>query len=134
MAGLGGPEGAGCYQFRDRFDALFAQLLYKLQSHLFLRFLRIEYGGPILPAFIPAIDGRIVDFEKVPGECGKIRCLRVESDLYGFCVAGKFAAYRFVGGVVGLASGIAYPGEIDAGQPAEGVFFTPETAGGENGY
>ena len=84
-----------------------------------------ENGGAILAAVIRALTvdlGGIVvlpeHFEQLfVGQLG-----RVVGDFYCFSVASAVGADFFVGGVAGLASGIAYAGRDDAGQLAERGF------------
>lgn len=75
-----------------------------------------------------------MDLEKEFGKRSEIGLVRIKGHFDGLSVSRELTTYRFIGGILGMPTGKAYTGGYDAGLPAESIFFTPEAAGGENGY
>jgi len=123
---------------RDRareFTGLF-QLHFGFAGDLFLGGIGEKDRAPILGANVRALPierGRIV---VVPENFKELRVGHlggVVSDADGFGVAGAIGADVPVGRILGRAADIADGGDNDAGGLPEGLFDTPETAGGKDG-
>ncbi len=132
MPGFGLPECARRFERRDNVKTLLAQGLDQPFGNGALRFALVKDRGAVLPAFVTAINGRIVDFKKKLCELLKGSLHEIEGHFHGFRVASGFGQHLGVSRIFCVPARVAHARGDHPWGPVEDVFFAPEAARGKH--
>src|SRR5436309_3119107 len=119
---------------RDRAAEALGETLLRLLRETALRVVVVEDRGSILVAVVAELRLRRERVDVVPEDVEQLRVAdlaRVVDDLDRFGVSGAARRHLLVGGVPGVAAGVADGGREDALQLLEGGLHAPEAPAGE---